>query len=219
MRVSSPAIVSSVASLQRPPARCSIVRVRDGLTCVERIEKLIGRESSEPRVTAVVGPLGTGAPWWFGIGATLFAANLIGFHALMIPSNPRIAVIWPANVILMAAFVATRPNTVARSGRRCPRGAAGHCVYHARTDRRDARGRRRKSRAAAGRRDVPPLLGSTADVVSLAVGDHRVRGLCGGGRTGDWLGRVGHRALDGAVPSPTSACTCASASSPTCSGR
>ena len=77
---------------------------------MERIEELIGRESGAPRVTAVVGPLGTGALWWFGIGATLFAANLIGFHALMIPSDPRIAVIWPANAILMAAFVATRPT-------------------------------------------------------------------------------------------------------------
>jgi len=74
---------------------------------VERIAELIGRESSAPRESALSARLGAGALWWFGIGATLFAVNLIGFHLLMIPSEPRMAIIWPANAILLAAFVST----------------------------------------------------------------------------------------------------------------
>ena len=75
-----------------------------------RIAELIGWQSGVHRSSAESTPLARHAFWWVGISVALFAANLIGFHWLMIPSVPRTAVIWPANALLLAAFLATPPS-------------------------------------------------------------------------------------------------------------
>jgi PAS domain S-box-containing protein len=77
---------------------------------VARIAELIGWQGGVHTPSAVGSPLRQHAFWWCGISAALFAANLIGFHLLMIPSAPRMAVIWPANALLLAVFLATSPS-------------------------------------------------------------------------------------------------------------
>ena len=68
-------------------------------------------------------PLGAGMFWWFGIAATLFASNLIGFHLLMIPSEPRI-------VIISSRRFVTNTNGLARGTRLSEMGELAASIAH-----------------------------------------------------------------------------------------